>query len=704
MGQLLNSVEGTLLLLNNLTFYGFPTKTSEFHQPKSCSFFRRKTAKLWKFRSVRSSLQGGLEVKDRVNSSNEFKANCCDEGEMEPFPHIQTLRKFPKKELVEKVVMVRFDSTNLLREEDLDWSSQSVSSAVFTIKYLHEAGAKIILVSDWRKKTNSKLVNVESVAEIIHDNLFVPDILSSVIQHKVVAIKCNYSDVLPKMEVLKKEDIFLIENLSKFKEEVANCSKFAELLSSGVDIFVNDSFSQSHKILASTVGIARFCSACMAGFHFEESLCQLKKAARTNKRPYVAIIGGANLHDKAAALSFLVSRCDGLVFLGMMSFQIMHALGLSIPSNLVEPGAYQAALDIIQFAHDRNIPILYPKDFWCMNEHLPEKMRKFPSHRILDGWLPVDLGPRSLDELNSVLVKCKKILWIGPVKFKFSGQCADGASKLAQTLNELSQRNCDITVVGNMACKAMVMESKSILVNDMIENASVVWEFFKGRTLPGVMALDRAYPFEIDWKSAYSNPAQPLVVDIGSGSGLFLLGMARRRKDLNFLGLEINTKLVRRCMDSVHHYGIRNGYFIATNATSTFRSIVSSYPGELVLVSIQCPNPDFNKPEHRWRMLQRSLIEAVVDLLAHDGKVFLQSDIEAVAVRMKELFLKNGKGKLTLWNDQHHAKMNRRAWFEENPFGVMSDWEQHVIDRGYPMYRLMLSKSPVSNDVAVAGE
>lgn len=108
---------------------------------------------------------------------------------------------------------------------------------------------------------------------------------------------------------------------------------------------------------------------------------------------------------------------------------------------------------------------------------------------------------------------------------------------------------------------------------------------------------------------------------------------------------------------------------------------------------VQCPNPDFNNPEHRWRMLQRSLIKAVVDLLALDGKVFLQSDIEAVALRMKELFLKNGKGKLNVWNDQYHARMNLGEWLKENPFGVMSDWEQHVIDRGDPMYRLMLSKS-----------
>nr|KYP57689.1 hypothetical protein KK1_003957 [Cajanus cajan] len=63
--------------------------------------------------------------------------------------------------------------------------------------------------------------------------------------------------------------------------------------------------------------------------------------------------------------------------------------------------------------------------------------------------------------------------------------------------------------------------------------------------------------------------------------------MARRRQDLNFLGLEINEKLVLRCLDSIHQFGIENGYSVATNATSTFHSIVSTYPGELVLVSIQ---------------------------------------------------------------------------------------------------------------------
>ncbi|XP_021897307.1 uncharacterized protein LOC110814219 isoform X2 [Carica papaya] len=584
------------------------------------------------------------------------------------------------EELTAKVVMVRFDSTILL-EKELEWNSKSVSKALYTIKYLLEARAKIILVSDWSEKITSKLVE-ESI----------PDILSSLLQYKVVSVKGLSFGMSLKREVIDEAEILLLENLSEFKEEVANCSKFAKLLSSGVDIFVNDSFSRSHKVLASTVGVARFCGACVAGFYFEECLSQLKNAIKANKKLFAAIIGGGNIYDKAAALQFLASRCDGLILIGPISFQIMHALGQAVPSNLLERGAHEAALDIVKLAHDRNIPILCPKDFWCVND-LEKHLEIFPAQGILDGWMPVDLGPRSLEEINSFLTKCKKILWIGPVKFRFSSSYTSGMSRLAQMVRKQSKNDSDITVIGNAACSAIAEEVSYVPVVNMVEHGSVAWEFLKGRKLPAVMALDRSYPLEIDWNVAYYNPAQPLVVDIGSGNGLFIMGMSSKRKDLNFLGLEINGKLVQRCLDSVNQFGIKNRYFISTNATSTFRSIVSNYPGDLALVSIQCPNPDFNKPEHRWTMLQKPLIEAVADLLVYNGKVFLQSDIEAVVLRMKDQFLQYGKGKFALVHNQYDDKTNNPFWLEENPFGVRSDWEQHVLDRGCPMYRLVLSKS-----------
>ncbi|XP_028100877.1 uncharacterized protein LOC114300191, partial [Camellia sinensis] len=91
---------------------------------------------------------------------------------------------------------------------------------------------------------------------------------------KVAPAKLVSGSIQSKMEDKEKTDILLLENLSEFREELANCSKFAELLSTGIDIFANDAFSQSHRIHASTVAITRFCYACVVGFHFEEGLYQ----------------------------------------------------------------------------------------------------------------------------------------------------------------------------------------------------------------------------------------------------------------------------------------------------------------------------------------------------------------------------------------------------------------------------------------------
>lgn len=116
------------------------------------------------------------------------------------------------------------------------------------------------------------------------------DFLSSVLKYKVVPVGCISPVKSLRTESFEKADILLLDSLSEFKEEVANCPEFSEALSYGVDIFVNDSFSQSHRILASTVGVTRFCYACLAGFHFEESLNQLRNIKESEREHYVAIV------------------------------------------------------------------------------------------------------------------------------------------------------------------------------------------------------------------------------------------------------------------------------------------------------------------------------------------------------------------------------------------------------------------------------
>ncbi|KNA22482.1 hypothetical protein SOVF_033860 isoform A [Spinacia oleracea] len=673
-------VQGTILSSNNYSFHGFSTKPQVLIQYNKSILYHGKFAKFKRNGGLSSSWSwlGSLELSSNgVNSFRKAKVLDKEEG----FPPIQTLQRFPTGELSAKVVMVRFDSSILLHQK-LDQSVSIISNALLTIRYIYEAGAKVVLTSSWNVKCNSKVLSEEAVAEF----------LSSVLQLRVVPGKCISAHQQPAAEQFDEGDIILFENLSKYKQEIANDSEFARRLASGVDIFVNDSFSTAQKILASTVGVTQFCYACLAGFYFEECLDNMKKITECDKTPCVAVIGGGNLKDKAAALRVLASKCDGLVFVGMMALQIMHVLGMPVPLYLVEHQAVKEAQEIVRYAERKSIPILLPSDFLCKHRHLQMQVETFSAQNILDGWEPVDLGSNSFNEITTFLSRCKKIIWIGPVKVRQSHENNDGDSKLALILDKVSQDGCHVTIVGHMACDAVLQISRSAPVHTMIEHASVVWEYLKGRNLPGLLAVDRAYPSEIEWNMIYPDPSQSLAVDIGSGNGLFLMGMATMQNDLNFLGLEINEKLVTRCLESADQSGLKNLHFIGTNATSSFRTIVSSYPGRLVLVSIQCPNPDFNEPAHRWRMVKRSLVEAIVDELAPGGKVFLQSDVEQVAMRMRKQFLDDGKRKLVIVYDDKNKIAGLRGWLQENPFGVRSDWERHVLARGAPMYRLMLQK------------
>lgn len=305
------------------------------------------------------------------NSTGEWNIHSKDDGKWDTTNEsnlvldVQTLTNFPAEKLDGEFVMLRFDLILLL--EPLNLHNVLGNKTLSTIRYLYNAGAKVLLVSNWGKPGDPLLLSAESVAGY----------LSSLLKVKVILAKGVYS------ENSYKADILLFENLSHFREEVANCPVFSEKLASGANIFVNDAFFLSHKILASTVGAARFCYACLAGFHFEELLLQLKNIRAITMRPYFVIIGGGNFLEKAAALSLLASICDGVFFVGMLAFQVMHALGFSVPSIFLEHGAFSSASELIKLANIREIPICFPMDFWCVNDDNSELIEVFPFDRIL---------------------------------------------------------------------------------------------------------------------------------------------------------------------------------------------------------------------------------------------------------------------------------------------------------------------------------
>ena len=187
-----------------------------------------------------------------------------------------------------------------------------------------------------------------------------------------------------------------------------------------------------------------------------------------------------------------------------------------------------------------------------------------------------------------------------------------------------------------------------------------------------------------DWTQNYAEVAQPLHLDIGCAKGEFLLSMAQIEKDWNFLGLEIREPLVEQANAKVAELQLNNLHYLFGNANNSLVPLLNSFPkGTLQRVTIQFPDPWFKKRQAKRRVVQPELVNTLANYLIPQGVVFLQSDIEAVAVEMCDRF-------------EAHPAFERQGadtWIATNPLAVPTDRELYTISRGEPVYRALFMRS-----------
>lgn len=186
----------------------------------------------------------------------------------------------------------------------------------------------------------------------------------------------------------------------------------------------------------------------------------------------------------------------------------------------------------------------------------------------------------------------------------------------------------------------------------------------------------------VDWEKIYAAPTRSLHLDIGCGKGRFLLNMATVQPNWNFLGLEIREPLVQEANNWRDELGLTNLYYLFCNVNNSLRSLISSLPaGTLQRVTIQFPDPWFKNRHAKRRLVQPELVAELATYLASGGVVFLQSDIEALAVEMCDRF------------DAHPAFQRQgKDWLAENPLSVPTEREKSTLSRGKPVYRALFQK------------
>ncbi|WRH64931.1 MAG: tRNA (guanosine(46)-N7)-methyltransferase TrmB [Planktothrix sp. GU0601_MAG3] len=182
-----------------------------------------------------------------------------------------------------------------------------------------------------------------------------------------------------------------------------------------------------------------------------------------------------------------------------------------------------------------------------------------------------------------------------------------------------------------------------------------------------------------DWSRIYANPNQPIHLDIGCARGQFLWEFAQLEPQWNYLGLEIRETLVDDANSFRDQLGLTNLHYLFCNANTSIKPILLSLPtGCLKRVSIQFPDPWFKKRHQKRRVVQPELVNNLADYLAVGTEVFVQSDIEEVAVEMCDRF------------SEHPAFIRtQNDWLTENPLPLSTEREQSTLEKGEPVYRAL---------------
>lgn len=187
-----------------------------------------------------------------------------------------------------------------------------------------------------------------------------------------------------------------------------------------------------------------------------------------------------------------------------------------------------------------------------------------------------------------------------------------------------------------------------------------------------------------DWSQIYSDLTLPLHLDIGCGRGRFLWQLAQVQPNWNYLGLEIREPLVEEAKTWRDEKGLTNLHYLFCNANSSLQPILETLPpGRLQRISIQFPDPWFKKRHQKRRVVQPELVADLATYLAAGGEVFLQSDVEEVAIEMCHLFT------------EHPAfeRQGEGSWLAENPGPVATEREIATLKRGEPVYRVLLHRN-----------
>ena len=380
-----------------------------------------------------------------------------------------------------KRVFVRVDF-NVPMKDGVITDDTRIRGALETIQYLVDHNAKVILASHFGRPKGERKADMTLAPCAEH--------LSKLLNKPVAFVDdCIGDTVTAAVEKLQGGDILMLENLRYHNEETKNDPDFAKALASLAEVAINDAFGVSHRNAASVVGIADYIPMG-AGFLLKKEIESLGAAVNHPKKPVAAIIGGAKVTDKISVISNLLRKVDVMIIGGGMANAFIKAQGCNIGSSLFEPGQEQIATDLVMEARVAGTRLLTPIDAVVADAFSNDANTKIVDvEHIEDGWMVLDIGPKTRELYIDALAKMKTIIWNGPMGVFEMDSFAAGTNAVAEAV-----ANADaMTIVGGGDSVAAIEKSGlADKISHISTGGGASLEFLEGKILPGIAALTEA--------------------------------------------------------------------------------------------------------------------------------------------------------------------------------------------------------------------
>jgi len=381
-------------------------------------------------------------------------------------------------DLKDKRVLMRVDFNVPLDENAKITDELRIKSAVPSIQYCIEKNAKKIILMSHLGRPKGQVVEKMRLTPVAER-------LAVLLNTPVKKLDDCIGDKVRSEIENSKEKIILLENLRFYIQETKNDPDFAKQLAELGDIFVNDAFGTAHRAHASTEGVTHYLPA-VAGFLLEKEIAYLGRVVENPEKPLMTILGGAKVSDKIKMIENMMDKVNCFLIGGGMAYTFLKAQGKPIGSSKLEEDKLDLARSILDKAKSKNIDVILPVDNRVADKFDAQAEIQDVGEDIPDGWMGLDIGPKTLDLFKDKLKTAKTIVWNGPVGVFEMKPFARGTEVLAKYIAGLSAASI---IGGGDTASAVRRFQVADKMSHVSTGGGASLELLEGLELPGIAAL-----------------------------------------------------------------------------------------------------------------------------------------------------------------------------------------------------------------------